>query len=98
MGNDFHLLSTDAHENMKKSDSGPEGYLPPDNAYKCAYLQHWVRIKMIWQLQLNPDEVDAIEKDIAAYNCDPNDFLYSVADLQAQRQYMQDNSDMCGPH
>ncbi len=95
LGNDFHLLAVDGSENMKKSDNGPEGYMPADISYTCDYLQHWMRIKMIWKLALNPDEVVAVEKLIQANKCDLNKFLYSYSELQAQRNFIQQNMNLC---
>lgn len=95
LGNKFHLLAVDGHENMQKGDKGPEGYMPQDPNYTCQYLQHWVRIKMIWHLRLNPDEVKAIQNFVQSNHCDLNDYMYSAVDLQAQRQFIQQNMNLC---
>ncbi|WP_413557763.1 HNH endonuclease family protein [Bdellovibrio sp. HCB209] len=95
MGNDFQLLSTDAHENMAKSDSSPQGYMPPNRAYRCQYLEQWLKVKAIWDLGITPPEKAAVEALIQQNNCDLSTFQYSVADLQAQRQFMADNANLC---
>ncbi|QLY24327.1 HNH endonuclease family protein [Bdellovibrio sp. KM01] len=95
LGNNFHLVSTDGHENMSKSDSTPQGYMPPNQAYRCQYLQQWLKVKLIWDLGLTPPEKLAVESLIQQNGCDLNMFQYSVGELQAQRQFMADNANLC---
>ncbi len=95
MGNNFHLVSTDGHENMSKSDNTPQGYMPPNRAYRCQYLQQWLKVKLIWDLGLTPPEKQAVESLIQQNGCDLNMFKYSYGELQAQRQFMNDNANLC---
>jgi hypothetical protein len=95
MGNDFHLLSTDGHENMAKSDNTPQAYMPPNQAYRCQYLQQWLKVKLIWDLGLTPPEKAAVESLVQQNNCDLSKFKFSVADLQSQRAFMADNANLC---
>lgn len=95
LGNNFHLVSTDGHENMSKSDNTPEGYMPPNAAYRCQYLQQWLKVKLIWDLGLTPPEKLAVANLIRQNNCDVSQFQYSVGELQAQRQFMADNANLC---
>lgn len=95
MGNDFQLLSTDGHENMAKSDSSPQGYMPPNRAYRCQYLQQWLKVKAIWDLGITPPEKVAVEALIRENNCHLSMFQYAVSDLRVQRQFMADNANLC---
>lgn len=51
-----HLLPVDLSENRRKSDKGPEKYMPPNESYRCEYVQHWVKIKQDWGLEMNDQE------------------------------------------
>lgn len=90
-----HLVSSGAHENMSKSDSGPEKYLPPNQDYRCEYIRNWVAVKAIWHLKLNPQEVQAISDSVKQYNCDLNSFKMNQAGLVNQRQFINANLDFC---
>lgn len=51
-----HLLAVMASENRKKGSKGPDGYLPPDPAYRCDYVKTWVKIKRDWELSSTESE------------------------------------------
>lgn len=95
MGNTFHLISSDGSQNMKKGDRTPEGYMPPNKAYSCQYLQQWLQVKLIWDLGLTPPEKDAVLSLIEQNHCDLAKFNYSARDLQQQRAFMADNMNLC---
>lgn len=95
MGNDFHLISADGSQNMRKGDKSPEGYMPPNQAYSCQYLQQWLKVKLIWDLGLTPPEKAAVLSLIQQNHCDMKQFTYSVQDLQKQRNFMADHADLC---
>lgn len=95
LGNDFHLMSVDGPENMKKSAKGPEKYMPPNSAFQCEYLQAWVRIKLIWELGLNPNEAETVQRLAKDNNCEGKGFIYSAVELQKQRAYIQNNLSIC---
>lgn len=95
LGNDFHLLSVDGHENMSKSDNTPELYMPPNEAYRCQYLQQWLKVKLIWNLGLTPPEKSAVESLIQQNHCDLSRFTYTVKDLEDQRRFMADHANLC---
>jgi len=60
LGDPEHLIAVSARENMRKSDQGPDGYLPPVSAAEqCRYAQDFVRIKREWQLAITPAEWQA---------------------------------------
>ena len=95
MGFRPHLVSAEAHQNMSKGDNGPEGYLPPNESFRCQYIRNWLAIKMIWRLALTPNEAQAIHENIAKYNCDPKAFVFTKSDLDQQRQFIVDNLNFC---
>jgi hypothetical protein len=95
MGNKFHLLSVFGKENMKKSDRGPEGYMPPNNSYQCQYVAQWLKVKMIWNLGLTPPEKAAIENLAQSNHCTATELAYTQNDLDKQRRFIADNKDLC---
>ncbi len=95
LGNGFHLMPVLGSENMKKSDKTPAGYMPPDGAYACQYLANWLKIKLIWQLELSTSEKTAIENLAKQNQCSLAILSYSDRDLDAQRQFIADKKDLC---
>ena len=82
-------------ENMKKSDSTPSGYVPPNKAFTCEFIKNWLNIKLIWSLRATPQEQAAIMTIIRDNQCDPRTFIVTAANLKVQRDYMEDNADLC---
>jgi|GEM_PF-825368 len=95
MGYGDHLISSGSHENMSKGDRGPEKYLPPNPAYRCQYVRSWLAVKLIWQLTLNPDEVQAIHTVVNEDGCDPALFRFTKEELEAQREDINSNIEFC---
>lgn len=62
LGNDYHLIAVKASENRKKSDKGPEKYLPPKKDYQCQYVSDWTKVKNEWKLSINSEEAKTILK------------------------------------
>lgn len=95
MSNGYHLISVSGRENMRKGDRGPEGYMPPNDAYACQYVTQWLKIKMIWSLKLNPSEEQTINSLVEEHRCDVKKFRMTAAELKTQRQAIQDNQGLC---
>lgn len=95
LGNDFHLLSVNGPENMRKSDKSPLEWTPPNKSFICDYLRHWLEIKFIWELKLTPREVAAIENQLKENQCSTEDMTVSAAEIQANRRYMEANKNLC---
>ncbi|MFP5519730.1 MAG: HNH endonuclease family protein [Bdellovibrionia bacterium] len=95
LGNDFHLLSITGYENSRKGDRGPEAYLPPNSSYQCRYVSQWLQIKLLWQLRLNPDEVQAIQKTVRELHCDRKLFEFSKTEIQRLRKLIADTLYIC---
>lgn len=85
MGNEFHLLTVQAHANMSKGDSTPEQYLPPNHAYVCQYLKNWLSVKLIWNLKMSESEANSIQEHFQNYGCSAQEFTISQNELAAQR-------------
>lgn len=95
LGNNFHLLSVDGRENLKKSDYSPSGYVPPNRQFVCTFIKSWLNVKLIWSLRITPKEADAINKVAEDNNCDPRLFEVSADNLSEQRQFMEDHANLC---
>ncbi len=95
MKNSFHLVSASGHENTVKSDQGPEGYMPPNQAFSCTYLQRWLMVKLIWHMEMNENEVLAITNLGKKFGCKESDFNISSSDLLKQRIAIQKPYRMC---
>lgn len=95
MGNEFHLLPVLGRENMRKSDKSPATYMPPNAAYRCQYLNQWLKVKMIWSMNLSSDEARRITELAQENHCDPTSFRYSETELLKQRRFISDNANLC---
>ncbi|MNT81374.1 hypothetical protein D3C72_2209670 [compost metagenome] len=95
MGNKFHLLPVYKTENRSKSDRGPEEYMPPNRAYRCQYLVQWLKVKLIWHLDLTPPEKEQVQALIKSENCAVKDFVFTSTDLEQQREVISENMDLC---
>lgn len=93
--NEFHLLAVSGHENTSKGDSAPDRYMPPNNLYKCDYLQAWLKIKLIWGLDMSNSEAQAIRDEAQANHCDMNSLKFSQRQLDNERTLVLQNLEMC---
>jgi hypothetical protein len=55
-----HLVAVTAAAHRRKADRDPAGYLPSNAAFRCTYLEAWIRIKDEWGLNMDQREADAI--------------------------------------
>ncbi|MFD7161342.1 HNH endonuclease family protein [Kribbella sp. NPDC059898] len=46
----LELLPVSASLNRQKGDAPPDGWLPPNKTYRCAYAVRWIAIKKKWNL------------------------------------------------
>ena len=97
MGNNFHLMSVNGPENLKKSDHSPSGYIPPNKKFTCEFVRSWLNIKLIWSLRITPKEGDAIKKIAKDNSCDDQIFEVPAEKLQEQKDFMRDNANLCDP-
>lgn len=95
MGSRTHLLPVEGTENNIKGDKTPEGYQPPNRAYRCEYLANWLRIKMTWRLMLSENEARAISTSVQQLGCDPRLFMVRPSDLAQLRQLGQATAAAC---
>ena len=95
MGNSIHLVPFNKTENRIKSDNTPERYMPPEQNYRCEYLNRWLTVKAIWKVAINPNEAAAIVDHIKRENCDEEAFHLDEAFIKQQRRLIKDNLAMC---
>lgn len=83
--NDFHLVPVQNTENRLKGDKTPADYMPPNEAYACEYLENWLKIKLIWDIPMQPPEKDAIAQLIKENGCSINKMQISKSAFNKQR-------------
>jgi hypothetical protein len=57
-----HLLAVSASENRRKSDRGPDKYMPPNASFHCDYVRAWVHVKQHWQLEMTEAEGGKVQE------------------------------------
>jgi len=62
----LELLAVDGPLNEQKSDGDAATWLPPNRAYRCAYVARQVAVKFTWGLWVTPAEQDAIARVLAS--------------------------------
>jgi hypothetical protein len=62
------LIAVDASANRSKGDRDPADWLPPNEAFRCAYMLAWTAVKRTWKLSMDQAEADAITAVLQ--NCD----------------------------
>lgn len=95
LGLDYHLLSVNGSQNMKKGDRAPDKYMPPNSAYTCTYLKNWLSIKFLWGLKMTESEAVAISTAIKDNNCNTRSFRMSDREILSQARFFQDTVDLC---
>ncbi len=65
LSNPDTLQAVSASVNRSKGDRDPVNWLPPNRAYRCAYLETWVGLKRFWELFADPAE----RKFLSASRC-----------------------------
>ena len=58
----MNLLPVDASANRQKGDADAATWLPPNKAYRCAYVARQVTVKAKYDLWVTPPEQDAMER------------------------------------
>ena len=46
----INLIATDGPTNGRKSDSGPDQWLPPNQSYRCTYVIRFIRVAFLYQV------------------------------------------------
>lgn len=95
LGYKFHLKSVNANQNMKKGDSAPDEYMPPNAKYACPYLKNWLTVKFLWGLRMTESEAAAITQLIHDNHCKVSDYKVSANDIRAQSKFVADHIDLC---
>ena len=58
----LNLLAVDGPANLRKSDSDAATWLPPDKAYRCAYVARQISVKASYALWVTAAEHDAMAR------------------------------------
>lgn len=95
MGNSIHLISVQGSANMSKGDKSPDRWLPTNESYRCEYVRNWLLVKLIWNLELSPEEALGIRNTILAYHCPTNVYALSQKDLLTQRNIIISSMQQC---
>jgi hypothetical protein len=95
MGQNIHLVSADANENMRKGDRSPDAYMPPNSRFTCTYVKNWLSIKFLWGLKMTISEAQAVQRIIKENNCSTQQFKMSYSEIMNQHQYARENIDLC---
>ena len=61
----LELLAVDSHTNRSKGDGDAATWLPPNKAFRCAYVSRQVAVKTKYKLWVTPAEKDAIGRVLA---------------------------------
>lgn len=56
------LIAVFSKANRSKGDSDPANWLPPNESYRCEYVQDWLIYKFIWELSMDKEEELAIRR------------------------------------
>jgi hypothetical protein len=62
----LNLLAVDASANRQKGDGDAATWLPPNKAYRCAYVARQVAVKAKFELSVTTAERDAIARVLSA--------------------------------
>lgn len=61
----LELLPVSASLNRQKGDAPPDGWLPPNKDYRCAYALRWIAIKTQWHLTITATERTTLTQLVA---------------------------------
>lgn len=95
LGNDYHLLSVQGHENMSKGDRSPADYMPPLQEFRCTYLKIWLKVKLTWGLNMSDYEADGVAEAIKDNHCQLSTFKMSLKELANQRKIIKQSEYVC---
>lgn len=95
LSNSFHLLPVNTFDNRSKGEHGPDGYMPPNTGFACQYLAEWLKIKLIWDLALPPNEASAITQLLKQNRCSLAKLSIPAEDLRNQRRIIATQREIC---
>lgn len=58
------LIAVSLGQNRAKGDKDPSEWLPKNKSYHCQYIKDWVKVKKIWNLEMDKREKDFIEEKL----------------------------------
>lgn len=90
-----HLVPIGISENAKKGARPPHQYMPMNKPFWCSYLRKWLRVKMVWDLPILPEEASTIREAIREGQCNLADFQISYRELDELRSQIFDTNHSC---
>lgn len=67
-----NLLAVDGHTNESKGDGDAATWLPPNKAFRCAYVARQITVKTKWHLWVTPAEKQAMTTVLNKCGGDPS--------------------------
>ncbi len=95
LGNNYHLLTVSAKENRSKGADDPRMYMPPNKEFACTYIKMWMKIKMVWDLDVDPQEATWLVQNAKAYKCDARQFVIGKREYAEQLTLRNQVSQAC---
>lgn len=65
---EYSLIAVTAGSNRSKSDQDPSDWMPTNKEYTCDYVYAWVSVKIRWQLTVDTDEHNTLNR-LTETNC-----------------------------
>ncbi len=60
----INLIAVDGPTNSRKSDSGPDEWLPPREKYQCTYSIRFIRVAYLYQVKITPASKSALASEL----------------------------------
>ena len=71
LGDPDLLNAVSGQENERKSDDGPDQWMPPNRGYRCSYVSAYARIKARWGLTVTAGQHEAIVRVLKGCPSEP---------------------------
>lgn len=93
--NRYHLMAVSGDENMRKGDKSPDKWMPSNTSFSCSYLNIWLKIKLVWNLNLSASEALFIKDTLQDLGCAPSKFTMTESELRRLRASIAENYPQC---
>lgn len=90
-----HLLSVSGVENNRKSDKGPERWMPSNSRFACQHLQNWLAVKFLWKMNMSEAESKSIAQFVSRYRCAMEMFQANQVAIMKMRNAIQRDVAIC---
>lgn len=90
-----HLLSVSGIENNRKSDKGPDRWMPSNTKFACQHLQNWLAVKFLWKMNMSDTESRSITQFVSRYRCPMEMFQANQVAIMKMRNAIQRDVSIC---